>query len=76
MSTILVSGETLKAELMSVVSFLEDGDITGALRLLRALYTSTELQQELQRNALEFAEKALQKTAHLVAVTDEDGSNS
>ncbi len=71
-STIFLSADTLKTEIMGVVSLIEDGDLTGALRSLRALYISTELQVEMQRNTLEQVEKALGSSKkYLKAVEDE-----
>ena len=48
-STVLLSKSTLQSELLAVISLLEDGNVYQALRRLRAMYVSVDLQEQLQR---------------------------
>lgn len=56
-SMILLSKATLQSELMAVIVLLENGDIDQALRRLRGLYTSADLQEKLQRATWTAVEK-------------------
>ena len=56
-SSILLNKRTLQRELMSVVALLEDGEVHQAIRRLRALYTSVDLQEQLQRATWDAVER-------------------
>ena len=60
-SMILLSKRTLQGELMAVVALLEDGDIHQAIRRLRSLYISTDLQEQLQRATWDAVERIFPK---------------
>jgi hypothetical protein len=57
MATILLNKATLQSELMAVIALLEDGDVSQALRRLRSIYTSADLQEQLQRATWDAVER-------------------